>query len=159
MTGKEFGQKQAFRDGMDIQTWLFGQGFQGLLASGRRLGTDEIVEELNPLVDSLLKDIANHVPPKTKTPVSVEKPKASRCSHMVGEIVGPGLAAVPLIVTDRYSRAVDLLNLWINPMRIKCKASGHNEPNTQSCTCRQNELERRTRDLIGECGFEDVEVR
>lgn len=69
MTAKEFGQKQAFRDGMDIRTWLVGQGFQGVMASGRRLGTAEIMEELNPLVDAILEDLANRVSPKAKIPV------------------------------------------------------------------------------------------
>lgn len=47
-------------------------------------------------------------------------------------------------------RTLRLLDLWIHPMLIKCLAPGHNGGVTQSCSCRQNELERRTKALLRE---------
>lgn len=82
MTPEEFGQRPAFPwddnypSGMDVRTWLVGQGFQGMLAAGRKPGTAEIMEFLNPMVDAILKDLAARVPPKRAIPVPRPHPQS-----------------------------------------------------------------------------------
>jgi hypothetical protein len=63
MTSQEYGQMQAFPGpvvpgGVTRRDWLYGMGFQGIMASGKQLGTNEITARLSPLVDAILEDLA-----------------------------------------------------------------------------------------------------
>lgn len=73
ITAEQLGRQEAFpRDsmrGMDLRTWLVGKALEGVLASGRRPGTVEILEEINPLVDAILRDLADRVPEKKSIPI------------------------------------------------------------------------------------------
>jgi len=60
------------------------------------------------------------------------------------------MAKKGLGLEKHYRKARILLDLWIHPMKIKCPAPGHNGVDTQSCSCRQIALERRTKALLEE---------
>jgi len=52
------------------------------------------------------------------------------------------------IKDEVIKEATAILELWLDPMKIPCPASGHNTPNTLSCTCRQVELRCRTKEFL-----------
>lgn len=48
----------------------------------------------------------------------------------------------------RLNYAIETLELWLEPMKMPCPASGHNTPNTGSCTCRNRDIRIRTREFL-----------
>lgn len=49
----------------------------------------------------------------------------------------------------RLKYATGLLELWLQPMKLECPASGHNGGRAVSCTCRDVEIKIRTREFLG----------
>lgn len=52
----------------------------------------------------------------------------------------------------KLEEAKALLELWMDPLKVECAASAHqNDGNILSCTCRNVEIRTRTREFLGRC--------
>jgi hypothetical protein len=48
----------------------------------------------------------------------------------------------------RLKYAVEMLGLWLEPLKISCTASAHNGPGVAGCTCRTVKIRVRTRQFL-----------
>jgi hypothetical protein len=78
-------------------------------------------------------------------PLPVSSDLERRACFFLDDLVRSGMIS---FLAKKRDEAVALLELWMNPLNIECSVPAHGGNGCTSCTCRNVEIAKRTREFL-----------